>query len=282
MSIFLYVMLYLLSLVIEFGIVAKKVFGMVNQLFDEGYMINSKYLKELLNKYKVKGNILDFIPGLNVLQFYFKFTRNMKKLRKDPALINNLQKVSTIDKSSIDDVYEDKDRRSLKEKIERAICIITLSENIEVRYEGIDLGTYTDEELKENNGFLSDEVLETISSIDEVHKNNEGKAIEQSFYVLPGEYSMSNVFRIDDGATFIKTFNGTNVAIVNATDDEVNEFLKKSLIVKPKFDVEYHIISIKPFDKNKVRKSLLEMEYAKMPIEGEMIEIKESEKKRTL
>lgn len=286
MIIFGYIILLILSYVVEFGITFKMITDFYNELFDEGYKINSDYYNKISKKYKPKANILDFVPGLFNIQHYFKIKRNFKKIRKDPAFINNLVELSIFDKAMMATYYENNGKLSVLENIKRGLIVIGLCKDVKVRYDGDDLGTITDEELKMCDGFLSDEIIDKINKTEEVKKKNEGKASEQSFYTLSGEYNMSDVFRIDENAIFIKTPENSYVAIVNATKEEANAFLSKSLIVKPKLGINYHIISIKPFDKNIVRRALVEMEYFKssnnVVIDGDTLRPEGEEKKRTL
>lgn len=286
MIIFGYIILLILSYVVEFGITFKMITDFYNELFDEGYKINSDYYNKISKKYKPKANILDFVPGLFNIQHYFKIKRNFKKIRKDPAFINNLVELSIFDKAMMATYYENNGKLSVIENIKRGLIVIGLCKDVNVRYDGDDLGTITDEELKMCDGFLSDEIIDKINKTEEVKKKNEGKASEQSFYTLSGEYNMSDVFRIDENAIFIKTPENSYVAIVNATNEEANAFLSKSLIVKPKLGINYHIISIKPFDKNIVRRALVEMEYFKssnnVVIDGDTLRPEGEEKKRTL
>lgn len=280
-----YIGLFILSYVTEFGLSVKMTIDFHNKLFDEGYKINNKYHNKLMKaKYKIKPNIIDFVPGLNVIQLFFKLNNMLKKMRKDPAFINNLDRVTELDKLYVDSFEKENNKSLFMRNMKRGVIIIGLSNDANVRYEGVNLGSYTAEELKENDGMLSDEVLEKMESLDEVIKNNEGRETEQAFYVLPGEYTMSNVFRIDEDATFIKTHEDTNVAIIGATKNEINEFLRRSLIVKPQLDKTYRVISIKPFDKDLVRRALVEMEYFNNPIDLEIDEgtLRDEVKKRTL
>lgn len=279
-----YILLFILTYIVDFGVAIKLVMDFYSEIYDEGYKINNEIQGKIMKKYKVKTNILDFIPGLNVVKLYFCLRKSLNKVRKDPAFINNLEPLSDIDKM----VIGDGENLSFVGRFNRSATIIGLASDVKIRYDDVDLGTYTDEDLKINDGFLSDDVLSKMSSMDKVRKNNEGKEAEQSFYNLSGEYTMSDVFRIDENAIFIKTPDNANVAIVNATKEEINEFLKKSLVVKPNLNTKYHIISIKPFDKNKVRRALVEMEYFNNPIDTVIDmdtlsgEEKGKERKRTL
>lgn len=283
--IFEYLLLLLVSYICELGLSLKLVVDFYNDLFDEGYKINGECYNKIADaKYKVKVSIWDLVPGVNIIRLYFKLNKSLKDMRNDPVFINNLDRITEFDKSRLEEAIKKDYKLPFINNIVRGSFIMNLCDTAKVRYDGEDLGTYTSEELKENDGVLSDEVLAKMKAIDNVTKNNEGKEDEQSFYILPGEYNMSDVFRIDANAKFIKTPENLDVAIVGANASEVNEFLKKSLIVKPDFNAIYHIISIKPFDKNLVRRALVEREYFSTPFFDEFIDIEEQveEKKKTL
>lgn len=280
-----YVVLFVLTYVLEIGLAMKMFTSFYNELFDDGYKVNNKYQEKIMKeKYKVKPNIFDLIPGLNIMHIYFSLRKNLKKLRQDPAFINNLEKVTDRDRELVEEVISKFEKNSVIKSIKRGAAIILMSDYVDVRYEGTDLGSYTKDDLKDNDGILSDYVLEKMEIIDDVFKSNEGKVTEKSFYNLSGKYSMSDVFKFDEDATFIRTHENADVAIVGANEEEIREFLSKSLIVKPRFDASYHIISLKPFDKNLVRRALVEMEYFKEPFASEIIDEQygEEEKKRTL
>ncbi len=268
MVIFYYVLALIGSFCLEFGIATKSLYDLINELYDHGYKLNMDYFNKLQSKHRKKAHVLYLVPGLNAFLLYFRLKKQINNIKRDPAFINNLQDLTLLDKEVVES--EEKDDMTLIDKLKKFILIVGVFKETKVRFSGLDLGVYSDEEL-EDGSILSDVILEKMETVDEVHKNNEGKLCEQSFYTLSGEYSLSEVYRIDDEAIFIKTPQNTLVAIVNATDEEVKEFFRKSLIVKPRLDTKYHVVSIKPFDKTKLRKGLLEIEYFKNPIDEEII-----------
>lgn len=288
-----YAIIYVLALVISkcvsSAINNKNHCIFINDIFNQGHKINKSIYDEIMNKYKSreKVGILDFIPGICVIKSVISYNNILKKIKNDPAFVSNLVKIDLVDAMFIRSTFshlQDSRDLSLHELIERAFAILVLFDKTEAANGFTDFGDSEEKELNINeDGSLSKDVVDKMVY---ANKTFEQTASKKNFYMLPDTYTLSEVYRIDESPIFVSNPNGTNIAFINATSEEVNEFSKKGYIVKPNINSVYHIISFQPFDKVKLRKSLLEIEYFKNPIDqiidGDTLEDNKKEKKRTL
>lgn len=278
-GIFLYIVLYIVS---AFGVIAvtgKELFKFIKRTFRSGNKINFEYIGKIMKKYKSKGNIIDLIPGLNILQMDIRARRMFKKVENDLAFVNNLFPLTEYEKSLVENIGKEDNNIFIK-LIKYYCSIYAIFKDVKVRYDGTDLGAMTKDgdELNINeDGRLSDAVLFKMKEANSPLKQNN---VEKTFYALHDDYSLSEVYRIDENPLFIKS-NNNNYAIIDASEEEVYSFFSKGLIVKPDINVKYYVISFKPFDKTKLRKSLLEIEYFKS---DDIIDVdcSREEKSRTL
>lgn len=285
MTIISYILLFILTTVLELWITIRSLDTFAKETIKSGYKINLSYFKDMTIK-EYNTNIVDYIiqliPGINMAYFFFKFKHTLNKIKRNPEFIANLVPLHPVDKTLIGEQLDGKDIHSM---IERFLSYYAMCEDIPINHEKVDVGVFTKKELKKNDFAVTKEVIDKIANISEEDKNIKVIDPEKSFYTLPGEYNLSSVYKIDETAFFIKTKEGMHAAIVNATNEEFNEFVLNSLSERPSLDVMYHIISLKPFDKDILKKNLYEMEYAKINssqiIDTKMKDVTDS-KKRTL
>lgn len=278
-----YVLALIVSFVLEFGVSGNVLYHFFVELFDDGYKINTEFFNKMRDKHQKKANIIYLVPGINAIALYFRLKRLYNRVKNDPAFINNLQEVTDRDMFVVG--YKDENMTFL-EKVHRFIRISGLFNETKVKHDCLDLGTLDQDELNINpDGLLSKDVVDKMKLADKEYKQDESNT---HFYMLTDPYTLSEVYHIDENPIFVQKDEVLGLAFVNATEDQVREFVKKGMIVKPNMNREYHIISLKPFDKTKLRKSLLEIEYFKNPID-QIIDSDEysyqednNEKKRTL
>lgn len=265
MNIFLYIFWLLVSFVVEFGVGTLLTEKFLTSIFDEGYKIDYKFFTSMLKKDYEKNNlfnkIIGLIPGLNIIQAYILIQRRFKKIKKDPKFIANLVSLSLSDKLLIDEIN---DSRCISAIIKRLGVGFAICDDVSIPNENMESELYpiTKKEIKSYSLPVIKETIDTLVNINE-EKIEERTPESPSLYVLPGEYNLSSVFKFDDNATFIKTNTGTKIAVLNAELDEVHNFMRKSIVIQPSLEDNYHIVSLKPFDKEKTRATLLEIENIK-------------------
>lgn len=266
----------------------------VNDLFSRGHKINKGIYEQVMNKYKskVKIGILDYIPVVCVFKSIISYDNMLKKVEKDPAFVSNLVAIDLKDAGFIFSMfphllghYVKSCDLSLHDLIEKTSAILALFDETEILNEMVDFGDSDEDELNINeDGSLSQGVIDEMTF---ANKTFEQIELKKKFYLLSESYTLSEVYRINESPIFVSNPNGTNIAFINATREEVNEFSKKGYVVKPDINSSYRIVSFKPFDKDKLRKSLLEIEYFKNSVNEIIVEDtlaakKEKNRKRTL
>lgn len=286
-----YIFLYLFSLALSKAVSAfmnnrEKCF-FVNNIFNEGHKINHDYLDEIMDKYKKKANVISFIPVLCIFQSRIRSTKLFAKVRKDPAFVSNLVETDLSDREFVEKKvpdflwkYDKMSEVNLHELVERTLAIMAIFDITSTVTNSIDFGVREDDELNINeDGSLSKDVIDKMVLAQKTYEQEE---LNKKFYMLTDSYTLSEVYKIDENPIFVSKDNVIKLAFINATVEEVKEFSKKGFIVKPSLDCEYHVISFKPFDKNKLRKSLLEIEYFKNSIDQvlDMEEEKSSKKEK--
>lgn len=285
MTIISYILLFILTTVSELWITIRSLDTFAKETIKSGYKINLTYFKDIaIKEYNINivDYILQLIPGINMVYFFLRFKHTLKKIKRNPEFIANLVPIHPFDETLINEKLNMKNIQSI---IDRMLEYYVICLDVEINHEKVDVGAFTKKELKNNDFAVTKEVIDKMANIGKEDKQIKVIDPDKSFYTLPGEYNLSNVYKIDETAFFIKTKEGMHVAIVNATNEEFNEFVLNSLSERPSLDVMYHIISLKPFDKDLLRKNLYEIEYAKINpsqiIDTKMKDVTDS-KKRTL
>lgn len=282
-----FILLFFLSLGLELGVAVRVLDEFGCELIEKGYKVNFDLVKVMIAKKPPKtiGYILLLFPGINIIQVYAYLKLRINAIKTDPLFIRNMEPLSLRDKLMIQDL--ENEEKDFLFRAKRFYNYVSMSEDAQVKDDEIDIGNYTKKEMKNNDILITKEVIEKMINLDNVQDTDEKAGYESSFYTLPGNYSLSDVLKLDENPIFIKTGTNTDVAIINATKEEVEDFASKSYIVKPTLQSRYHIVSIKPFDKDVVRKALFEIEFqnmlSKSVIEAPYFEVKDvEEKKRTL
>lgn len=263
MTMISYILLLIFTTALELWVSVGLLDNFAVDTIKSGYKINLTHFKKIVMK-EYKSNIIDYIlqliPGFNVTYFFFRIKHTLKKLKRNPEFIANLTPLHPVDKALIGECLDGKDIHSM---VERFLTYYTMCEDVSINHEKVDVETITKKELK-NNGFtVTKEVIDKMVGLDEKHDDNKIVNKDKSFYTLPGDYSLSNVYKLDENAIFIKTSKGTHIAIVNATESDLDNLSSSLLEERPSIDIMYHIVSLRPFAKDKIRTFLFEIEYNK-------------------
>lgn len=283
MHIFLYIILLIASFALEIGVVVFTIDKFYTDLINSDYKINFNYFTKLLKEEHktILDYIIAFIPGINAIFNYFKIKHALKKLKTKPEFIINLEPINPVDKMLLNVKSRD---NKIMQMMNRLVTYSAISDDIEPKEEKIDFNI-SKKELKKYGIETTKNVISKVSSLNEEHNDTNIVDQNKSFYTLPGEYSLSNVYKIDENPIFINTNKGTHIAVVNATEEDINNLASNLRLEKPLLDIMYHIVSLKNFDKDLIREALFEMEYSKSTstdvIDAKFKEVRDI-KKRTL
>lgn len=227
---------------------------------------------------KKQFNIFKYIAGLSVIDCIFRTRKVYDEVLKDPLFINNLYELKNPygNMSSHHIKYDD-----IGSELEKSISVLFTLAPVRCSKELI--GNPSNEELNKNeNGYISDDVLMVMQEAEEktVLKKDAKRLNPHPFYMLTYDYSLSEVYKFSENPIF-GTIDGKNIAIIDATEEEVLDVIDRIFITSADFRKKYNIVSLKKFNKDQLRKALLEIEYAKMD-EILDLDIEEKNKERKI